>query len=249
MIENDRQYLITYRQVQEFSRAIDAAWGAAQTVPDGNESTLALALFDSLNSQHYDLCGELADYDRRTAADRKGSWMPTWTGHRFWLLDPRPQDIHVEDIAQGLSRISRYNGMTLGPVGYTVAQHSVLASLTVPPPFALAVLMHDAPEAFAGDVISPLKELLGKAYEDIEDRIMRAVSERFSFLWDDPDVQRQVHFADKTMLATEVRDLVPARVIRVDPRHDPLPTSIAVWSQETAKAAFLQRFKELYAGE
>lgn len=198
----------------------------------------------------FELEEAIKEYETVHDRGREGTWMPTYTGRRFWLLDPRPEDFDIRDIAHGLSRISRFNGATKGR-GYTVAQHSVLASTLVPPPYRLAILMHDAPEAYAGDVISPLKRLLGAAYEKIETAIMTAIAIRYEFVWDDHVVQRWVHKADRQMLASEVRWLVPTGVL--SPGFQPQEQGVALyeavklvpWEQDLAETMFLQKFEEL----
>jgi 5'-deoxynucleotidase YfbR-like HD superfamily hydrolase len=241
VIENHRQYLVTYREAQKFRAALgEAGEGPA-------DGTLAAGLLRACREQLADLERDLRAYEQANDRGRVGDWMPTYAGRRFWLLDPRPEDIDIEDIAQALSRISRYNGMTSGP-GYTVAQHSVLASrvLTVYH-HRLAVLLHDAPEAYAGDVITPLKRLLGAAYEEIEDGIMKAVAARYGFCWATPSVEAVKH-ADKVMLATEIRDLLPLHVLRSHPGVSPLPGKIEPWPQEHARKMFLARFRRLTEG-
>lgn len=52
---------------------------------------------------------------------RKGDWILTFTGRRFYPLDPRPEDVCLEDIAHALSLICRYNGHSR--FFYSVAEH------------------------------------------------------------------------------------------------------------------------------
>ena len=108
------------------------------------------------------------------------------SGRRLDLLDPRPEDIAIEDIAHGLARVARWNGQTLGPHIFSVAQHSLLVeaifAATVPDCDAaarLAALHHDAAEYVVGDLISPFKAALGRDYKAVEDRVLAAVQARF----------------------------------------------------------------------
>jgi uncharacterized protein len=78
----------------------------------------------------------------------------TWSGRTFDPLQPLASSICIEDIAHSLSLQSRF-GHT--DTFYSVAQHCVLVSHLVPAPHALAGLLHDAEEAYVGDVITPLK--------------------------------------------------------------------------------------------
>lgn len=245
MIENECQYLITYREARRFRQAIARVCRQLEQETHVVLSDLLRISLEALESQYADLQAELFLYQQEHDKGRRGEWLPTWSGRRFWLLDPRPQDIVIEDIAQGLSRTSRYYGATRGDVGYTVAQHSVLASHLGAPEHRLALLLHDASEAYVGDVISPLKKLLGQTYRDIEDRIMVAVASRFNFSWGADEVQQAVQLADEVLLATEVRDLLPLQFVTQDVEEPPLPFTIEPWSQERAKEEFLCRFWDL----
>ena len=131
----------------------------------------------------------------------------TWiqTRHRiaFSLEEPRVTDVHIHDIAHALAHLCRFNGHTR--TFYSVAEHSVRCSYIVDRDFALDALLHDAAEAYIGDVSSPLKLALGEAWSDLENRVAGVVAEAFGLLWPIP---RCVHAADQRMLATEVRDLL-----------------------------------------
>jgi hypothetical protein len=115
------------------------------------------------------------------------------TGRRIDPANPRPGDISIEDIAIGLARERRFRGNTKRP--YNVAQHSwiveslltkemkTLESLQGLSPSAMnlrakAALLHDASEAYIGDIITPIKELLND-YKELEDRWMQAIAKKF----------------------------------------------------------------------
>ncbi|MDI1288693.1 MAG: hypothetical protein PSX37_01920 [bacterium] len=97
---------------------------------------------------------------------RIGDWMNTFTGQKFYPLDPRADEVHAPDIAKALSQICRYGGHT--SQHYSVAEHCVLMSLAVAPEHALFALLHDATEAYVGDMVRPLKQALPE-YRAIED--------------------------------------------------------------------------------
>lgn len=163
------------------------------------------------------------------------------SGRSFDLVDVETHDYQIEDIAHALSHLCRFTGHTR--TLYTVAQHSVFVSMLVPPEQALAGLLHDAAEAYIGDVASPLKSLLPD-YQAIEARIERALRRRFGV---PADLSPEVKLADRVMLATERRDLMPAsaaqwaRIAGIEP----LGQRLVAWSPEMSRVAFLQRFAEL----
>src|SRR5436305_592165 len=108
------------------------------------------------------------------------------SGRRLDLLDPSPLDIEIEDIAHGLARVARWNGQTVGPNAFSVAQHcAVVERLTgelaprVSREMRLAALLHDAPEYVIGDLISPFKAAVGFDYKDFERRLQSAIHLRF----------------------------------------------------------------------
>lgn len=132
-------------------------------------------------------------------------WLQTYSGLAFFPLAPHPDQVAIEDIAHALSLQCRFGGHT--QVFYSVAQHSVLVSRSVPPADALWGLLHDAAEAYLVDLPRPLKHhsVLGYEYRKIEARVMRAISERFGLPADEPS---SVKIAERRLLATERRDLL-----------------------------------------
>jgi len=164
-------------------------------------------------------------------------WVPTYTGLKFHILDPRARDVRIEDIATQLSRIARFNGGT--SLAYSVAQHSVHVAELCP---SLAALLHDAAEAYIGDCVLPLKDELPR-FRQIENKILDAVRIAFHLrpgAFDDPAIK----LADETMLATEWRDIVAVKDIE---RELPAPVGWKVepWPPIKAYLAFKARFREL----
>src|SRR6185312_10187038 len=141
--------------------------------------------------------------------ERNGSWMQTAHGRVFWPLDPRAEEVHLDDIAWALSYQIRFAGHALGP--YTVAEHCVRVarlarSMGATRGEVKAALLHDASEAYVVDVPRPLKPYL-KEYKAIERRVQDAIATRFDmplgcFEWP------IVHKCDGAMLATEARDIM-----------------------------------------
>ena len=127
------------------------------------------------------------------------------SGNYFDLLDPAGSRFQLRDIAQGLGNACRFAGQCSS--FYSVAEHSWHASFLVPQSLAFAALMHDAAEAFIGDVTRPLKSLL-PAYKDIEREIERVIAERFALadLCSHPIVKT----VDLRLLAAEQAAMMPA---------------------------------------
>lgn len=167
----------------------------------------------------------------------------TSTGRYFDFVNPTAAMIDIHDIAQGLSNICRFNGQC--KKFYSVAQHSLLVSRIVPEEFALLGLMHDAAEAYVGDVTAPLKRLLPD-YKVIEARVHDAIFARYELPAQLPACIKE---ADLIALATEQRDLMPphddewASIKNVKP----LPFHIEPMSATVAYECFLNEFYRLAA--
>ncbi|AYM60601.1 hypothetical protein At1D132_45940 (plasmid) [Agrobacterium fabrum] len=125
------------------------------------------------------------------------------SGKWFDLLDPWNSDFSINDIAQGLANICRYSGQCRG--FYSVAEHSIHVSNTVEE-FKLEALLHDATEAFLGDITRPLKLLLPR-YKEIEATVEDAIFARFGL---DATSKAAVKLADLRVLAAEQSQVMPA---------------------------------------
>jgi 5'-deoxynucleotidase YfbR-like HD superfamily hydrolase len=169
------------------------------------------------------------------------AWIQTYSGRRFTPTNPNPDAIVVQDIAHSLSMQCRFSGHCES--FYSVAQHSVLVSYICDHNDALWGLLHDASEAYLVDVPSPLKRSGHfQGYIDFEKKVQEAICRRFGLtMTEPPSVKR----ADKTLLATEARDLMsPLRTDWTQP-CEPLPFKIEPLSQQDAKNLFMKRFFEL----
>jgi len=174
--------------------------------------------------------------------DRKGDWAQVYGGKQFWPLDPRPEEVDINAIAHSLAFQCRFNGHSL--FFYSIAQHSVLVSKIVSPEQALTGLLHDASEAYTGDMVSPLKKSLPPIFKEIEKAIEEAIFEHFGIKnANHVEIKR----ADKIALFTEMRDVMsepPAKWDDVD-LFEPYPEKIIPLSPEKAEQEFLERYKEL----
>jgi hypothetical protein len=172
------------------------------------------------------------------------TYISTYLGNRFYLLAPRIDDVVIEDIAHGLAYQCRFNGQTR--TFYSVAQHSIIVAGLVPEEQRLAALLHDAAEAYLGDMVKPLKLLLPE-FSAIEEQVSAIIAEKFGLPgFGFPEIKR----ADLIALAMEKRDLMPYSTESWESLRgiSPLPQIIEPMSPEEAKAAFLAAFERL-AGE
>ncbi len=190
----------------------------------------------------------------------------TASGRKFPLFAPSREDVLIVDIGHALSRIPRFNGHTIGAEPWTVAAHSLLVESLVPtaaePGLRLAALLHDAHEAYIGDIISPLKSALatmgGKAalyaLQVIEDGIDKAIRGAFGL---------PLVFSEGWREAIKLADLQALRIESLDvmalPREPwgPLPDHpdwirgdvrlrrIAPMPRDDVQRMFYERFSEL----
>jgi hypothetical protein len=173
-------------------------------------------------------------------------WIQTVSGRKFPLLEIDPEAINIEDIAHALSMLCRFNAQCLK--FYSVAEHSVHVSYEIAPHLALLGLMHDAAEAYLGDVPSPLKGQL-RDFKIIEQQLILAIGERFGFAvpGDGEDDTRELKRADLQLLIDEKAVIMAPEPEQWPPNAPPVknPSRVQCWSPETAKAEFTARFEEL----
>lgn len=173
---------------------------------------------------------------------QRDDWMQTYSGIAFYPYCPPIKSILLEDIAHALSLTCRYNGHTRS--FYSVAEHAVLVSQSVPERDAAWGLMHDAAEAYIGDMVSPVK-LHQPEFRALEDELLACIAERFSL--NRAGIPVSVHEADTRILLNERGALLrpPPQPWAIE-KLEPLPgIYITGWSPETAERRFLARATEL----
>lgn len=176
----------------------------------------------------------------------RGNWMQTFTGKQFYPLDPRPEDVDPVDIAHSLSLICRYGGHTTR--FYSVAEHCVLLSQAVAPEHALWALLHDATEAYVGDMVRPLKSHM-PTYQMIEYKVWGAIALRFGI--DQPDalpklMPLEVKEADSRILLDERAAVMPPTDDRWEVDDlEPLGVQVIGLSPEWAEHDYLSRLGDL----
>lgn len=179
------------------------------------------------------------DYERPA---RVGDWMQTYTGRQFWPVDPRPDDVHIDDIAHALSMVCRYGGHVLD--FYSVAEHCCHLHDEAAPEHKAWALLHDASEAYIADIIRPLKPSL-KGYLDHERVVMWAICIRFGLKQEMPP---EVKTLDNRILADEAAQAMSAPPAPWAYNGEPLGIKLGFWPPYMAKREFLARFKALNLG-
>jgi hypothetical protein len=169
----------------------------------------------------------------------RGDWVQTAMGHQFWPIDPRADEVFIEDIAHALSMLCRFGGHCLR--FYSVAEHSVLLSRAAAPADKLWALLHDASEAYLVDVPRPLKPFLA-GYREAEVKIMTAVCERFGLA---PDMPPAVKEADGRILFDERTQNMATAPVRWSTDADPIGVVLQYWKPHEARDQFISDFNYL----
>lgn len=167
--------------------------------------------------------------------------IPTRKGGTLNLVNPSSDNIHILDIADSISKICRF----LGHIDrfYSVAEHSVNVSLVVPEKDAMVALLHDAHEAYVGDMIRPIKypmELNMREFRELERKIQAVVLEKFC---GSSKIPESVHRADDKVCATEAMEMATWNEWWMTASVANIP--IIGLSHHEAWKLFLDRFEEL----
>ena len=178
-----------------------------------------------------------------------GPYLQTVSGRFVNPFDPDPAQIDIGDIARALANVCRFGGHCRS--FYSVAQHSVIVSELVEQrggdvEDTFAALMHDATEAYLGDMPHPIKHRspLGAAFKAAEDRLEQVLRAHFRIKPDVPEIKR----VDRALLATE------RRAFSGENWHwpelegvEPLDLELAAWPPDEAARAFAARYAALSA--
>lgn len=172
--------------------------------------------------------------NRRTS--REPVFIHTFSGIAFDLRNPKPEMIRLADIVHSLALINRFNGAALFP--YSVAQHSLYVARLLPSSLKLDGLLHDAAEAYVGDMVSPLKKIMSE-YKKVEAEISRVVADVFGLACPEPE---EVKMADLAVLSAE-REQVLLPSYGPWYKNFPLPANIRIEPMPW------QRVKEMFSAE
>lgn len=196
-----------------------------------------------------------------------GSNMNLVSGGYFDLLYPDPAKVTLADIAHALSHLARFNGHTPGgPL--TVAQHSVLVAELVqqidPRPDIVALaLLHDAHEAYVGDITYPVAQALRALSEDeggvsqiavLKNRIQRAILVKLLPFATTRWAASTIKLADTAALVLEKEAFMPAGATEPWFTHDEFLTHFdrdavnaahRIWTHAEARGNFLKMAHDL----
>lgn len=173
-----------------------------------------------------------------------GNKILTWSLGSFDLANPEGSGIHLADIAKALGNLCRFTGQC---DFYSVAEHSVHCcriALNNHPgnwELAFAALMHDAAEAYTGDISKPLKKMIEPIFGPIEKRIEDAVKDRFKI---DNRYDHQVKVIDMGMLKAEKRRLFPKSPLAENLDEYPdYEIDFKMWTPELATRNFMAIYR------
>lgn len=177
------------------------------------------------------------------------SWMQTYTGGKFHVVEMEKTAFDMQDIAHALSNLCRFGGHTRH--FYSVAQHSIMVADIVAakggtPLQELWALLHDSTEAYMIDIPTPLKATL-VGYEEREDKLMRLIAKSLCI----PDhgepslLPKIVKYADRVALVTEARQLTHGTSEWSEAYNsvESFPQLIDPLTPLEAKQAFLTRYR------
>ena len=206
---------------------------------------------------------ELKTEDRRLfdrfGRERKGNYMHTASGRKYWPFDPRADEIDIEVIAQHLATQARWQGATRhrrfkSKIFLSVAEHSVYVARFVRdelnrPDLELEGLLHDASESYIGDLIRPMKysPAFRKPFLEVEQINELKIAERFNLVYPFP---KEIKMADDAVCDAENQQCIylhPDEEWESDMLHDPsltAPYEIQMLQPYEAKAFFLEAYHE-----
>lgn len=168
----------------------------------------------------------------------------TKNGTLINLMKPEENHYCIKDIANALSNICRFGGHV--NEFYSVAQHSILVSYMVPKSLALEGLLHDATEAYLGDMIKPLKNRI-PTYIAFEAKFGMYIDKAFH-LKKGYQLNEHIKMADTLALKMEHEALQvgnPALMIQFMKQHNLIIKDKHIYTPEIAKLLFLARFNDL----
>lgn len=185
----------------------------------------------------------------RYEQERVGNYIQVNSGRSFYVLDPRPEDIVVQDIAHSLSNLCRFTGH--GDRFYSVGEHSVhcariarkLGLTTLQQLYALG---HDASESVMNDLARPVKQNIPQ-YKEIEDNVMKVMWEVMGLPEPSEEDYHIVKMLDNTLLLHELQQLMKRDVNNYpEVEHFPIFVDLTYgYGAGESKADFLTIYNSL----
>lgn len=170
-------------------------------------------------------------------APKRSDYIRTYSGVKFWPLEPSAKDIKPKDIAHSLAQKVRWQGHCSR--FYSVGQHSlrvaraarIYATLMELPEeecdlIYMYGLLHDANEAYLPDIPTPLKPLI-KGWKKIERHLDSVIIKSFKLAQMSTEHRRIVKMADKALLQMEADELFERNIKDHHP-HWPLPERLEI---------------------
>jgi uncharacterized protein len=169
-------------------------------------------------------------------AGGEAGWLKLPDGQVCDLAEMPARCFTLQNIAHSLAHQNRFNGHTTRPL--TVAEHSVMAALLVPPELALAALLHDAHEMITGDIPAPVCWELGLDLAALKQRIDAAVAQYWG-LEQGFAQHPTIRTIDEQLLITEARDFMPEGEREITGGVSPLNITLEGWPPAEAKRRFI----------
>ena len=169
--------------------------------------------------------------------------METYSGLNVDVLDLQPDQILIEDIAHALSLQCRFNGHVKS--FYSVAQHSLFVSV-YSNNASLFGLLHDAAEAYLGDLITPVKQKMPR-YREYEKILLHKIFLKFCRRLPSIEESNLVALVDKRMLLTEAKHFLSTIYYKNWYSNlDPFSVELIPSTPEIAEQEFLREFHFLH---
>ena len=193
-----------------------------------------------------------------TVEGRTGPWMQTNSGKRFFPGDPRPEDICMNDIANGLALDCRYGGQGNVNKFYSVAEHCThlaryvmredWTSLRNMHRVAFAVLLHDAAEAYLNDLPRAVKKCLPE-YDALEHSVQTVIEAKYDVAHTAALFSPYIKTLDQSIVPLEKAAVHPKGLRWAFDKFEPLPhIQIGCWSAPEAKEHFLATYATICRG-
>ena len=145
----------------------------------------------------------------------------TITGQQITVETLQPEQVRAYDIAWALSQQVRYNGHI--SIAWDVLSHTGLTYMlyvhdcggAIDPKVALGILLHDAAEAYVGDILGGLRKTGWLAdFNKLEAYVSEIIFKRFN-LELTPELQMMIDRYDHQAAAVEIEKFFPPEIARL----------------------------------